>query len=277
MGHIHSHNTMDTYFSGVDMSELNDNSEFHNYYLSLIVNNFMKMKAKVAFRGSNSTYECKNEKGETWNLRLAETAQTMFVFDCDIISDRLSVVVDDAFAERTEFIIRKEAEKKKVFRENLDRMNFKPQGKTYGKYGYPKEEDFTGRKLELPKGMLKDIFDQEDEDYEEQEVAMVEFVNYVLNLGEYRLEPYTIEETVDDLIASDLNPSIYAGKLMGDYPDMYEKHFRNTPNAKSLTMEDFVRTTSEMIEMLEEFEGYPIIERVNKNLGLMLSKLLTNA
>jgi proteasome lid subunit RPN8/RPN11 len=65
IGHIHSHNTMRVFFSGTDMSELIDNSEFHNYYVSLIVNNFMETTAKVAFRGEpiSSTYLCKNEDG----------------------------------------------------------------------------------------------------------------------------------------------------------------------------------------------------------------------
>lgn len=41
IGHIHSHNTMGVFFSGTDWGELEDNAPNHNYYLSLIVNNFM--------------------------------------------------------------------------------------------------------------------------------------------------------------------------------------------------------------------------------------------
>jgi hypothetical protein len=52
LGHIHSHNTMAVFFSGTDMSELDDNSASHNFYLSLIVNNFMDFTAKVAFRAT---------------------------------------------------------------------------------------------------------------------------------------------------------------------------------------------------------------------------------
>jgi len=48
-GHIHTHHSMDAYFSGTDMSELNDNVDKHNYYLSLIVNFGAKYTAKVAF------------------------------------------------------------------------------------------------------------------------------------------------------------------------------------------------------------------------------------
>ena len=58
MGHIHSHNTMSVFFSGTDMSELEDNSPNHNYYLSLIVNNFMDFCAKVCFiaQAENETF-----------------------------------------------------------------------------------------------------------------------------------------------------------------------------------------------------------------------------
>ncbi len=50
MGHIHSHHTMSVFFSGTDKDELIDNSPFHNYYLSLIVNNSNHMDARVAFK-----------------------------------------------------------------------------------------------------------------------------------------------------------------------------------------------------------------------------------
>lgn len=50
MGLIHSHNVMPTFFSGEDISELEDNSIGTDFYLSLIVNNKFSPKAKIAFR-----------------------------------------------------------------------------------------------------------------------------------------------------------------------------------------------------------------------------------
>lgn len=46
-GMLHSHNTMSSFFSGTDMSELADNSKNHNYYLSVVVNNAMDIVAKI--------------------------------------------------------------------------------------------------------------------------------------------------------------------------------------------------------------------------------------
>jgi hypothetical protein len=51
-GHIHSHNRMDTFFSGTDTSELRDNAPNHNIYVSLIVNNRNDNCAKLAFLAS---------------------------------------------------------------------------------------------------------------------------------------------------------------------------------------------------------------------------------
>lgn len=67
-GHIHSHNKMNVFFSGTDTDEIRDNSEFHNYYFSLIVNNKNEMTAKVAFRGKQVTksvtsYSYKGDNG----------------------------------------------------------------------------------------------------------------------------------------------------------------------------------------------------------------------
>lgn len=39
IGHIHSHNNMQVFFSGEDVSELKDNCKEHAFYLSVIVNN----------------------------------------------------------------------------------------------------------------------------------------------------------------------------------------------------------------------------------------------
>ena len=48
-GLIHSHNTMSSFFSSTDDKELEDNTQFHNHYLSLIVNNKEEYVAKVGF------------------------------------------------------------------------------------------------------------------------------------------------------------------------------------------------------------------------------------
>lgn len=57
IGHIHTHHSMGTFFSGTDMSELHDNAPNHNFYLSLIVDykNHGDWMAKVAIDGEEIT------------------------------------------------------------------------------------------------------------------------------------------------------------------------------------------------------------------------------
>lgn len=64
MGKIHSHNIMGTTFSGTDYDELKDNTQFYNYYLSVIVNNAMSINAKIAFVGSLTGYAGQDEDGK---------------------------------------------------------------------------------------------------------------------------------------------------------------------------------------------------------------------
>lgn len=50
LGHLHSHNSMKVFFSGVDEDELCDNSPNHDYYLSVIVNNAMDIIARTVYK-----------------------------------------------------------------------------------------------------------------------------------------------------------------------------------------------------------------------------------
>lgn len=55
IGHVHTHHDMSAYFSSTDTDELMQNSDKHNYYLSLIVNFSSNYVAKVAFISENNT------------------------------------------------------------------------------------------------------------------------------------------------------------------------------------------------------------------------------
>jgi hypothetical protein len=47
IGHIHSHNSMPSFFSVTDETELTSHAKNHDYYLSLIVNNSLQCVAKI--------------------------------------------------------------------------------------------------------------------------------------------------------------------------------------------------------------------------------------
>jgi hypothetical protein len=115
VGHIHSHNTMAVFFSGTDMAELNDNSPSHNFYLSLIVNNYMDFMAKVAFVASleqeikEIPYLANDEDGTKYiidrpNITLKK--DKMFVYNCEIISPFEQVIVEEGFDNRVKEIMK---------------------------------------------------------------------------------------------------------------------------------------------------------------------------
>ena len=72
IGHLHTHHSMNCFFSGTDMDELYDNSEKHNFYLSLIVNfkNINEWCAAIAMcLDETITGEIK----ETGNIKVSRT------------------------------------------------------------------------------------------------------------------------------------------------------------------------------------------------------------
>lgn len=115
MAHIHSHNSMAVFFSGTDMSELNDNSASHNFYLSFIVNNFMDFQAKIAFRANikesiTAPYMALDENGIEYKINESTffvNKEKLFIYDCDIISNKETFVFDDFFLNATQDIIDK--------------------------------------------------------------------------------------------------------------------------------------------------------------------------
>ncbi len=90
MGHIHSHNTMGVFFSGTDSDELMDNAVNYNYYLSLIVNNFGKMVARIAIiatiTGSESSVSFVDIEGNSiiQTIPGKPEEKVTFYYDCDI-------------------------------------------------------------------------------------------------------------------------------------------------------------------------------------------------
>lgn len=90
-GHIHSHNTMQSFFSGTDVQELIDNCVNHSYYVSLIVNNRNEMVARVAIPGKrevkgSSIYSFSGILGKIINFKKDTNNEenVMYYIDMDI-------------------------------------------------------------------------------------------------------------------------------------------------------------------------------------------------
>lgn len=120
-GHIHSHNTMAVFFSATDNSELIDNSPFHNYYVSLIVNNKNEMCAKIAFRATEiketkSTVSFKGTDGTTKSKEVLNKAEeeAVYAYTCEIsIPDTVGESFNSRFLEVKGSCEKREEEAKK--------------------------------------------------------------------------------------------------------------------------------------------------------------------
>ena len=103
------------FFSGTDWSELEDNAPNHNYYLSLIVNNFMDFCAKVCFvaKAQNETFkfEARDENGEKYIAQSGEYSvdPKLIVYDCEIESPKKVIEVQEEFVGKVKTIIEKAA------------------------------------------------------------------------------------------------------------------------------------------------------------------------
>lgn len=112
LGHLHSHHTMDSFFSGTDMGELHDNAPNHYLYLSIIVNNQDKIIAKVCrvvekeieFK-QKEIIKTRNNKLQAVYKRGISTEKVLEVFDCSIVR-RLSVL--DGVTEQLSSLLEKE-------------------------------------------------------------------------------------------------------------------------------------------------------------------------
>lgn len=96
-GLIHTHHNMDTFFSGEDWSELNDNTPNHNYYLSLIVNFKGVYQAKIALMADLSTafnyVDCDDSP-----IHSKSEKKVLMTFSMDIIKE--GEEVDEDFKKR---------------------------------------------------------------------------------------------------------------------------------------------------------------------------------
>lgn len=107
IGHIHSHNTMNVFFSGTDMDELKDNADSHNFYLSLIVNNALDFEAKIAFMAKvkmtiDAEFMALDENGIPYlhsTKPMIVTSSKMIVYDTYVESSK-GIETEESFFQR---------------------------------------------------------------------------------------------------------------------------------------------------------------------------------
>lgn len=86
-GLIHSHHNLGTSFSGTDLDDLEYNCHNHNFYLSLIVNNWGDYNAFVGIKGTlqGGVYIGINEDGIKYEINYkTSNNDKLFLYNCNI-------------------------------------------------------------------------------------------------------------------------------------------------------------------------------------------------
>lgn len=294
IGHIHSHNTMAVFFSGTDWSELEDNAPNHNFYLSLIVNNFMDFCAKVCFISEATdshdfSFWAKDENGKKYvatSQPFSVKAKKLMVYDCDIQVPTQEIIVSEDFATKTEAIITKaakidEANKAKfattasttrpwetpTVGKHASAAGFKPNQTSWQRPAWQNED--TDASDWEPKFQEPAKKEKADTDIS---LDIVEFAMLVLNTGSTIDDYADCEDVIEYYLQFNLTPNALRKSVIEAYPNLYQKHVvAKDPGANS--PEGFVLVTEAIIEEYIDSSNLTIDAEVKKMLFAVVDGL----
>lgn len=302
LGHIHSHNVMGVFFSGTDMAELNDNAPAHNFYLSLIVNNYMDFIAKVAFIGEAKRdikqvpYTAKNVDGHDYIIEKQDfevNTQKLFIYNCDIDTPKNEILVSDQFSAQVAKIMEPKPVKTSAFNiQNGLSIQTPASGKGWQRTENQKSRQFkTQEEREMEswnksfqqntEKRSKNLFDDWDvpsnliDDLEEEDLKTMSIYNFAKELFDFTGGAIDSEETLEDVLDMvaefNLTPAELAKSIIQDYATNFSKHF---PNASAA---EFVQYTHETLDLLEDVKQlYPEIGLTIKTINAMITKFIDN-
>lgn len=297
LGHIHSHNVMGVFFSGTDMAELNDNAPAHNFYLSLIVNNYMDFIAKVAFIGEAKKdikqvpYTAKNVDGHDYIIEKQDfevNTRKLFIYDCEIDAPKTTILVTDQFSAQVAKIMEPKPVKKVGHNNVLPAKssgwqrtsNNQPNKNKSRQYKTQEEREMESwNKSFKTSKEEKNLFDDWDvpshliDDLEEEDLKAISIYNFAKDLfnftGTENDEEETLEDVLDMVAEFNLSPAELAKSVIQEYAKDFNKHF---PNANAA---EFVQYTHETLDLLEDLKAlYPEIVLTIKTITSMINKFI---
>ena len=269
IGHIHSHNTMDVFFSHTDMAELNDNSPNHNVYLSLIVNNFNEFCAKVCYMATTKTkeievkYSAMDSDGEEYTIGIIPTKvieKLLCVHDCDIIVNDVKPTAEEGFMAKVANLL-----KPKVVKKQFSNTKGKTWNKSTGKWDIPVKQLETNPLSDdaLSDNIFKDVdlgtftsnnpLDNPNlnEDRSEAEI----FIMTLLNFTNEPNATDDIDTIITELEELQVTSFDLAQSVSANFSGVYERMFTDNINTEHL-----YKILDESIEELELFQDmYPLI------------------
>lgn len=300
MGHIHSHNTMPVFFSGTDMDELNDNSQCHNIYLSLIVNNFMEFCAKVAFVGEAEAevneipYMAKDEEGNEYVIETSKfnlKKQKMFVYDCNVISEAEQILVEEGFAKQVSEIM-----KPKTTPQMKVTKNYTPGAAGRGT-GWQNNQQKKNQRIAQQNNKHKSVvasrmsdrpqnnraYEQFMKDYQEEIVdafaihpnisedhSDIEiFAMTLLNFTNHLSADDTLDSLISDIEELEVTEQQLAQTVLEHLPVLFENQFPDYDENGQM----FISVVQQVIELFEEnVTIYPILNQTIELLKATVTK-----
>ena len=294
VGHIHSHNSMGVFFSGTDMEELDENSESHNFYLSLIVNNFMAFKAKIGFRGKAETYVVTpfialDENGKSYEIdkkKLKVTKEKLYVLDCEVITEGETLSVDESFASHVTHII---DEAKKTPINTWSNNMYNPHNYNANQGIKPSAPATTIKnKQQYNKQYNKQVTffnKEEDKNFDLMELAeskgLTDVERFVMTLINGGATPdYKTTRDVSDMLLyytvqrqKNLDGSVLATNCLEILPNLYYTFFEDGVQNNL----DFPDIMEELVELLEEeVLIYPVVEQLIVGLKILVTDFEKN-
>ena len=306
VGHIHSHNIMGVFFSGTDMAELNDNAPSHNFYLSLIVNNFMDFTAKVAFVGGATQdiekvpFYALDEEGTKYpveHIDFEVKSQKLYIYNCDIQTPISHLELTEEFTSQVAKIMEPKP-RRRVETPQLPPFDTKASGynaapgwrrpfasppRQFSKQETEKKGNEEGKKVQHSfedwgYSFDTELFDSVEEELDELEgIVCIDTYEFAKAIFRFSVEvpeeeeEDDLEDVLDFLEEFQLTPHQVAKTVIEAYASVFEAFY---PEA---TASDFVKNTHELLDLLEDYKDkYPIIVPAIKVVTSMINKFIQN-
>ena len=207
------------FFSGTDWSELEDNAPNHNYYLSLIVNNFMDFCAKVCFiaeaKNETFTFEAKDELGKRYTVSSGDYSvpPRFIVYDCDIDSPKKNIEVNQTFTQKVRSIIEKAEKIMSNTTNNTSNSTLVKPGESWLKTQEKKENSWN-KEPEF-QGTLADAIEE----------FVEEFTMFVINTGNPIDDFSNLEDICKYYEGFNITGPMLAGNVASSYIKAYQNYF----------------------------------------------------
>jgi len=241
----------------------------------------MDFVAKVAFRGGIKGYDCKDEQGKDWNLKLSKARQVMFTFDCKIDTPIELTKVPKSFADRAAEIIEESDNKYKAYQKGVKQkelertkhlpVNYNKHNKLQNPFDRYQQNQMEREFDEMDEKSWNDSFSGQKKlkkDMSEDE-RYWDFTIFLLRLGE-PMAGDTVENALEDsqvaVVAED-----YVNRVLVMYPALFEKYW---DVFGEINTESFMETTGEVYSILENFDGmFDAVAPLLMGIELMTSKM----